>query len=576
MHSLTKRLAAICLALSLALLSSWVFWCVSNTQETLLNQKKQDFEMLLSRTADYVQLYSQGLNTSLLSFCSTLEVMEDDGEQIQAALNGFQRSNPGKVYSIACVLEDGRAYCNRAVALEVFGNAYFDNFYEDAHRSSYKGIRWSEPYISPLTLERTMALYKPVTINSGLGTVIMEVNLSTMLSSILRATNDSSLTWAVVSGAGALVATSDDYTTVSSNYKQIPRALLEEEMEKIITLPAGTRECRLNDTEYLIFRQNAVCMDWSLMALSQTQTVYDAVSPLLMRTLGMGVLHLMLLTVLLSLAGGRYARLTARISNEIKTAKSPLHLSFPETARRKDELGDLSRSIEGMIARIQRLNDEREDILNQQRQLEIDVLQGQIHPHFLGNTLACIQSLVKDGRREDALNALTSLVKLLNYSIARTDSTVNLGDELECAKAYVALRRMRAAYAFSYQVYVLNAHMAQPVPRLILQPIIENAIVHGFAGLDRAGSITVTSYIKDGKLLLSIDDDGLGADERRLEDVAAGVIAPSEHAHGIGVGNVFKRLRLNDATPNGCRLLKNQSGGVRVVLDLGRFIGTES
>lgn len=572
--SLSKRMVGLSLLLSILLLGSWVFWCFHDTRHTLVDQKKQDIQVLVDRTVDYTRLYSQGLNASLLGLCSTMEVMEQDPVQIQGALNGFQNSNPGKVLSVAYITA-AEAYCNRSTALEIFGNVHFQEFYEIATQSNYQGLRWSEPYISPLTLARTVALYKPVRLFGDLGAVVIEINLGTMLSSILQATNDSSLTWAVVSGKGQLVATSDDYTTISSNYKQISRSLLESELPALNALPVGAAFCQVGGVDYLHFRSSATCMDWTLIALAQEQLLYSTIAPLLLRTLGMGALHLILLTIALALLGRRYTHPIVGMASKIEKAESPLTLSFPETMARDDEIGVLTRSISDMILRINRLNQERETILSQQRLLEIDVLQGQIHPHFLGNTLACIQSLVKDGQRENTLLALTALVRLLNYSIARTDATVCLKDELNCTNAYVELRKMRVSYSFEYEVYVSPAHLAHPVPRLILQPIIENSIVHGFAGLNHQGMIVITSYVRAGKLFLCVDDNGLGAPNHRLAAVASGIVSPSAHSHGIGVNNVFKRLRLNDATPNGCQLLAKSDGGVRAILDLGVFSGEQ-
>lgn len=570
-RSLSHQMALLSLTLAVVLLLSWALWCFYDTQQILLGQKEEDIQLLLNRTCDYVQLYSQGLNTNLLSLSAALEVMEEDGSQIQAALNGFQSSNPGKVLSVACLTEDGGAYCNRATALEVFGNAHFADFYAQAASSNYQGLRWSGVYVSPLTLERTVALFKPFRLDGKQAVVMMEINLGTMLSSILQATNDSSLTWAVVSGDGQLVATSDDFTTVSSNYKQIPRSALESELAVLNALPIGAQQCTIDGVDYLFFRRATMCMDWTLMAFARQQTLRQTVQPLLMRTLCMGALHLTLLTLLLFLVARRFTRPIVRLAAKIKHADSPLDLSFPEGVNRQDEVGVLARSLSGMIERIRSLNEQQAEILKEQRRLEIDVLQGQIHPHFLGNTLACIQSLVKDGRREDSLHALTALVRLLNYSIARTDATAVLRDELNCVQAYVELRKMRAAYPFDYQVYVSPAHLQHPVPRLILQPIIENAIVHGFAGLDRQGTIVITSYLQEGRLFLCVDDDGLGASERRLAAVMAGTVPPSAHAHGIGVNNVFRRLQLNDSGRNGCRIQSKPEGGVRVLLDLGVF-----
>lgn len=569
-HSLTKRLIALSVLMSALLMGSWIVSSTYNTRQLLSQQKRQDVQSLLNRTTDYVNLYCEGLNTNLLALCSTLESMEGSEGQIQTLISGIRSSNPGKILSIACVIEDGKTYSNRATALEIFGNPYFQEFYEEAIASSRRMLRWSEPYISPLTAERTVALYKAVQLEGRQAVVIIEVNLSTMLSSILNTAGDSSLIWSVVSKGGNLVATSDDYNAVYNEFKLLSRARLEEELPRLMDLPLSNQHCEIDGTAYFFFRQAAM-WNWSLLVFSRQATLTGAAQGALSHTLWLGVMHMVLLSLLLELLGHSYTRPIVRMAQRISRDDSPLQLSFADYARRSDEIGVLSRSIDGMIARIRRLSKEREAILQQQRLLEIDVLQGQIHPHFLGNTLACIQSLVKDGSRKEALDALVSLVRLLNYSIARTDATATLEDELNCARAYIALRKIRVTYAFDYQVYVPSSHLQHHVPRLILQPLIENAIVHGFAGRGEPGQIVVTSYLQSGKLFLCIDDNGQGATEERLRAVMEGSVPPSEHSHGIGVQNVFKRLKLNDPEPNSCRIMRNADGGVRVLLDLGRF-----
>ncbi len=570
-HSLTKRLIALSVLMSVLLMGSWIFSSMHAMRQVLLQQKRQDVQSLLNRTTDYVNLYCEGLNTNLLALCSALESMEGSEEQIQTLIYGVQSSNPGKILSVACVVEDGKIYSNRATALEIFGNSYFMDFYAQAMDSSRRVLRWSEPYISPLTAQRTVALYKAVQMQDMQAVVIIEVNLSTMLSSILNTAGDASLTWAVVSKGQNLVAASADYNAVYSEYKQLSREQLESQLPQLMDMPLSNQHCEIEGVSYSYFRQTAM-WNWSLVVLSRLSSFNTVVQGVLSRTLWLGTLHMVLLALLLELLGHSYTHPIVRMAQRIQRDDSPLSLSFADYAKRSDEIGVLSQSIDDMIARIRRLSQEREDILQQQRLLEIDVLQGQIHPHFLGNTLACIQSLVKDGSREEAVSALLSLVRLLNYSIARTDATATLEDELNCARAYIALRRIRVTYAFDYQVYVSPSHLKHHVPRLILQPLIENAIVHGFAGRQEAGLIVVTSYLQGGKLFLCIDDNGQGASEERLRAVMAGDVSPSEHSHGIGVQNVFKRLKLNDPEENKCRILRNAGGGVRVLLDLGRFV----
>ena len=261
----------------------------------------------------------------------------------------------------------------------------------------------------------------------------------------------------------------------------------------------------------------------------------------------------------------------------MQDSSSPFDITFKTQEKRKDEIGVLAKSIDEMIERIKQLNEEQKQTIIQQRIMEIKVLQAQIHPHFLGNTLACIQSLIKEEKLVDATQAIQSLTKLLNYTIGATDHTVTLEKELMFVNAYIHLWQMRSATPFSYQVYVPENHRKHLVPRLFLQPIVENSIVHGFSGSKKAtgiGEITITSYEHKGHLFLCVDDNGVGTSAQRLTQVMQGEVEASPHAHGIGVQNVFKRLELHKKKKGSKSIItQNSYHGVRVLLDLGPLQG---
>lgn len=570
-YSLSQRILAAALILSLLLLGSWIFWIARNMQDTLLLQKEQDVRVLLARNRDYLRVYSEGLTANLLSLSDALVAIGKDNAAILDALEGSKRSSPGKLLTIYCTFEDGNTLCTRAPAYEAFGNPHVQECFQTAWETSYRGIRWTEPYISLLSLNRTISLYRPLVIDGSCAMVMMEIDLSAMLSSMLRATNDASLTWAVVSSAGQLVATSDDFTTISSDYKQLSRTTLETSLSQIVCLPLTEEKCIIDNMNYLFFRENGVCMDWTLYTFVRTSRLYGIVRPVVIKILIIGALHLLLLSVLIATLSSRLTRPITHIARQIEEAESPLTLTFSNVALQSNEICVLTTSLTSMIEKLRLMTLEREEIQKQQRLLEIEVLQARIHPHFMGNTLACIQSLIKEEKLQEAEGALVALVKLLNYSITRTDNEVALGDELRCAEAYVKLRQMRKNYSFDYQVFVPQEQLIQRVPRLFLQPIIENSIVHGFVGLEHRGMITITGYEKDGKLFLCVDDNGCGATDARLHDVMNGTMPPSLHSHGIGVNNVFKRLRLHHTEANECSIHNRVGGGIRVILDLGYF-----
>ncbi len=570
LRTLPRKITVLSLILAVLFLASWQYWVYTGASDTLRQQKTNDMRLLLDRTGDYLGLYAEGLSGALLNLADALAVIGEDAGQLEQALNAFRASNPGKVLSATLMVTPERVYSTKQAAYDVFGSTPLLAIYREVNESKFRGIQWTEPYTSSLALADTVALYKPVSLPGATAVLIIEVNLHTMLSQLLRVDRASSVSWTVVSSGGAIVSTSsDDASLFPGGTAQLSRAELNQMMPSLLESAAGADTVTHGGEEYIVMDKSAICFGWRLFALIRSGDLYAPVTSMVQSTSLLGVAHLLILTVCIVLLCQGVTRPLSAMAKQLQQAKDPLALSFAPYVRRKDEAGVLARSLTVMIANTNALAKRQESLLAEQHRLELVMLQGQIHPHFLGNTLACIGSLAKEKAYEAVQESLMALTRLMNYSIARTDAMVTLREEMACIDAYIALRQIRAKVPFRYQAFVAAQHMQHRVPRLFLQPVIENAIVHGLSLSEQEGAITVTSYEQHGKLYLCVENDGPTCSAEHMEEVTRGEVAPSPHAHGIGVNNVFQRLRLACAGSGGGRLEPREHGGARVTLDLG-------
>lgn len=571
LKTMPRKISAVSLLLAMLCLISWQYWILTDTHNTLRQQKMDDMHLLLERTADYLNLYAEGLNSALLNLADALEVIGHDAEQLGQALTAFRASNPGKILSATFMVSSGEAYSTKQAAFDVFGSKPLADLYAEVNASRYRGIRWTEPYTSSLALMETVALYKPVSWQGASAVLVIEINLHTMLSNLLHVDRASSTSWTVVSDGLAIVSTSSDYSTlVPSDQRQLSRAAIGAEIVPLLANGASVFSMEYDDAEYITMQKTPICFDWHLLAVVRAGDLYATTTPMVQRTFMVGMLHMLILVVLIMLLSQRLMRPLTAIARDLQQAADPLELSFDRYAGRRDEVGVLARSLAIMIGNLKAMIAQQEELQAQKHHLELTVLQGQIHPHFLGNTLTCIASLAKAHAYDAVQESLHALIRLMNYSIARTDAMVTLQEELACVEAYVALRQIRMDTPFAYHASVAGHHLRHMVPRLFLQPIIENAIVHGISRADGGGEITVTSYEHHGKLFLCVDNSGEAASQARLDMAAHGEVEPSPHAHGIGVNNVFQRLYLTCDGSTACRLEARGQGGVRAILDLGK------
>ncbi|OAS18220.1 cache domain-containing sensor histidine kinase [Paenibacillus oryzisoli] len=211
-----------------------------------------------------------------------------------------------------------------------------------------------------------------------------------------------------------------------------------------------------------------------------------------------------------------------------------------------NEIGDLGRMLNAMAVRIQDLLSEQQESEDMKRKLEIRALQSQINPHFMYNTLNTIRmfAMLKD---YDNINTLMGkFVSLLRYSMENYDQNVPLQQEVDYLQDYIGLLNMRYKYQTKLHVDIEPPLEAMYIPKLSLQPLIENAVFHGILPKKKAeGHIHIRVYTQsdDASTVIEIEDDGIGLDEAQLEKLRVHM-QQEQLGENIGLKNVWLRMRL--------------------------------
>lgn len=233
------------------------------------------------------------------------------------------------------------------------------------------------------------------------------------------------------------------------------------------------------------------------------------------------------------------------------------------------EVEHLSHSIRSMVSTMDHL---MEDIIQQEeqkRRSELDVLQSQINPHFLYNTLDSVVWMTENGRTQDAVVMLTSLARFFRISLSRGSNVIPIADELEHARHYLTIQKMRYKNKFSTDIIAEDGVESLYTIKLIVQPVLENAIYHGMAYADGDGEITVRAFRDGGDVCIEVTDNGPGMPEEVVRGLLEGA-GPNTGAKGSGIGfrNVHQRLRLNFGEPYGLTILSEPDDGTTVRIRL--------
>ena len=237
------------------------------------------------------------------------------------------------------------------------------------------------------------------------------------------------------------------------------------------------------------------------------------------------------------------------------------------------EIESLGHSIQSMVNQMRKLMD---DIVVEQeakRKSELDALQSQINPHFLYNTLDSIVWMVESERYEEAITMVTSLANLFRISLSKGRNIIPIRSELEHAQNYLSIQKLRYKNRFTVEMDIQPEILDCSTIKLIVQPLLENAIYYGTE--DGDGEITVKGYVKDKDIYIEVSDDGLGMPPETVELLLTDNNRVRKKGSGIGLINVHQRIQLYFGAAYGLTIESEPDEGTTIRIHLPMVPYTE-
>lgn len=331
-----------------------------------------------------------------------------------------------------------------------------------------------------------------------------------------------------------LTADSQDYDAGIFRQDSL-KAVLESEDNSQVTFSYGGEKTFIN------FR-HIPKTGWIIANLMSYKSVMYEVNNLKFKT---NLFYLAITAVLVLLT----IYISRRISDPIMNLKRHMQIVQNGDFSTRIEIGGyeeierLGESFNMMVSKIDDLIRQVEEATRKKQKANIEALQAQINPHFLFNTLNSIRWMASISGNENVSCMLSDLGKLLEGSIYKSDELISLKEEIDYLYSYVALQKMRFGDSFSMQVGLTEEILSCTIPKFILQPIVENSIIHGVSNMN-GGLITVSGHLAENTAVIKIEDNGVGIGKQQLS-----VILTEENSHKgrlskIGLKNVNERLKL--------------------------------
>ena len=306
---------------------------------------------------------------------------------------------------------------------------------------------------------------------------------------------------------------------------------------------------------------------WKLVGVAPTESLRDNYSQLLLFALFVVSLSIFLLVFV-----------NLRLSEWITAPMKKLDLAVRQLEKGAEtadfdvdgpyEVEHLSHSVQSMVSTMRHL---MEDVIQQEeekRRSELDVLQSQINPHFLYNTLDSVVWMTENGRTQEAVVMLTALARFFRISLSKGSNIIPIGDELEHARNYLTIQKMRYKNKFSVDISAEPGIEKLYTIKLIVQPILENAIYHGMEYADGDGEIHIRAFREGENAVIEVEDNGPGMSDETVQQLLKPGRCSKAKGSGIGLRNVHQRIRLTFGAPYGLSIRSEPDNGtvVRICL----------
>lgn len=317
-------------------------------------------------------------------------------------------------------------------------------------------------------------------------------------------------------------------------------------------------------------------MGWKIITLVPFKELFAQSNQMFSISIGICLSFLVFMTIfesrMLQNPMGRIAHLISGMNEVRKENFQQIENVYPD-----DEIGQMIESFNRMSSTINKLINENyrynlkmQDLEIRNREAELNMLHRQLSPHFLFNTLESIRMKLVRNNSSDAQQMIKDLSKLLRVSLYETRKEISLAEDLMFVESYISIQQRRFYERLNVSVDIPNELQNCIVPKFILQPLVENAIIHGLEPKKEGGTVIIKAYKENDGLLLCIKDDGIGIEPERLSMLQyklQGCVEGYLYS-GIGIYNIHDRILLEYGNPYGVSLESQEGLGTKVSIYL--------
>ena len=511
------------------------------------NLTVENSRQLLNQTTINLEDYLRNMRRiSDAMYYTVIKNTDIGSESLEDSMNLLYEANKDKLVSVACYTNDGKLTEASPIATEKPGvDVKSQKWFQDA-AGELENFHFSTPHVQNLfddpsyryywvvSLSRTVELTRNG--NSMLGVLLVDMNYSSIEQLLEKANTDTS-------GEYVYLMAPDGEIIYHPKQNLIHMGLYEENNTEAAGYEDTTVKENFHGEKRLVTVKTICYTGWKLISVVPMKSFSMGMTGMRNLVVLLVALTVLAVVILNQMVSARISKPLRRLNDSVKEWEAG-NMNPDIYIGGSMEVEHLGKTLRSTVAQIRQLMDDIVVEQEEKRKSELDALQSQINPHFLYNTLDSIVWMITGERYDDAVFMITQLASLFRISLSKGKTVIKIEDEVKHARNYMNIQKIRYKNSFEVDFQIEEDILDGCIVKLVLQPLLENAIYYGMEFMDGEGEIHVRGYRKDKDVYLEVEDNGLGMPEEEAAELLNGKERPHKHGSGVGLVNVHSRLKL--------------------------------
>ena len=541
---------------------------VSSSSEVII----EDNERLIEQVSLNLDAYIRSMmRTSDAMYYTVIKNTDIKTQTLDKEMNLLYEANKGTLVGIACFSDQGELLgaapvSNLKPGVDVTHQDWFINANE-----KIENLHFSTPHVWNLFDDSNYRYYWVVSLsraveltkagNTSRGTLVVDMSFSG-IEQLFSKINTSDGTYVYLMDGGGEIIYHPRQKLIYSN-------LFKENNQEAAGYEDGNHLEEFEGEERSVIVRTVGYTGWKIVSVTPVSQFSMNLGQMRFFFIIILAFSMILIIILNLILSAQIANPIKKLENSVKDLeKGNLKPELEIYIGGSHEIQHLGRTVRSMVEQMRRLMDDIVKEQEEKRKSDLDALQSQINPHFLYNTLDSIVWMIECERYAEAISMVTELASLFRISLSKGQNVISIDRELQHARNYINIQKVRYKNRFRIEFDINQEVLGYSTMKLILQPILENAIYYGMEAMDEDGIIFIRGYQKEGSVYLEVEDNGLGMPESVTEKLLDENNQLPKKGSGIGLLNVHQRIQICFGKEYGLIVESEPDVGTKVIIHL--------